>query len=525
MKRIFSTLFILLAFALTIHAQAPESFTYQAVPRDANGNMLKNQNISMKISILKGSSSGQVMYEESHTVMTNDQGLVNLNIGEGNPISGNFLSIHWENDNFYIKVEMDPNAGTNYQMLGTSKLRSVPYALHAKEADNTFSGVYNDLIGKPNLHAVATSGDYNDLMNTPNFHTVATSGDYNDLMNTPNMSNYISISNPSAGDMLYYTGSGWSKLNIGNSGNVMKVDNSGMPTWSSANTSGDNLGNHTLTQNLIMGSYKLKKNSSANKAMELNGSLGEVKFHDWVYVGSSATDQYGDIKLADDLEDWDDSNFSIDPNDNSILQNMEIKGDIVFKDSSKIGELSGFGGYFMFDSYSSNINVAYADLTQDSSASLTYDVGNSGQPWDEMHAANFITSSDRRLKKNISQLNYGIEDIMKLEPVSYKLKKDPEGEKTRLGLIAQEVKPIVDNAVDEFDYDKENGKFVKKENKYLGIDYMSLIPVLIKGMQDQQNKIDQLEQKLNKQQKQIDQLNKKVSDLEKRLTKLENASQ
>lgn len=517
MKRIINTLFILLAFALTIHAQAPESFTYQAVPRDANGNILQNQNISMKISILRGSSSGQVMYEESHTVTTNDQGLVNLNVGEGNPISGNFLSIHWENDNFYIKVEMDPNAGTNYQMLGTSKLRSVPYALHAKEADNTFSGVYNDLIGKPNLHAVATSGDYNDLINTPGFHTVATSGDYNDLMNTPNMSNYISISNPSAGDMLYYTGSGWSKLNAGNNGNVMKINNNGMPSWSSASSSGDNLGNHTLTQNLIMSSYQLQKSSTANPAMELMNTWGDVKFHDWVYVGSSNTDNEGDIKLADDLEDWDDTSFFIDPNDMSVLEDIEIKGEVIgnitLQDSAKIGDPSySFGEYLMFDHFNGNINVAYADLTQDSSASLIYDVGNSGQAWDEMHASNYITSSDRRLKKNISQLNYGIEDIMKLEPVSYKLKKDPEGEKTRLGLIAQEVKPIVDNAVDEFDYDKKNGKFVKKENKYLGIDYMSLIPVLIKGIQDQQNKIDQLEQKLNAQQKQIDQLKSMIKN-------------
>ena len=499
MRRIFSTLLFILAISLSIHAQAPESFTYQAVPRDANGNILQNQNISLKISILKGSTGGQVMYEESHTVMTNDQGLVNLNVGEGNPISGNFLSIHWENDNFYIKVEMDPNAGTNYQMLGTSKLRSVPYALHAKEADNTFSGVYNDLIGKPNLHAVATSGDYSDLMNTPN------------------MSNYISISNPSAGDMLYYTGSGWSKLNAGNNGNVMKINNNGMPSWSSASSSGDNLGNHTMTQNLIMDTFKLKKSSTANPAMELMNTWGDVKFHDWVFVGSSNTDNEGDIKLADDLEDWDDTSFFIDPNDMSVLEDIEIKGEVIgnitFQDSAKIGDPSySFGEYLMFDHINGNINVGQADFTQDTSEATAFDVGNSGQAWDEMHAANFVTSSDRRLKKNISQLNYGIEDIMKLKPVSYKLKKDPEGEKTRLGLIAQEVKPVVNNAVDEFDYDKENGKFVKKENKYLGIDYMSLIPVLIKGMQDQQNKIDQLEQKLNKQQKQIDQLKSMIKN-------------
>lgn len=500
MKRLVSILFILTTIVFSIQAQSPNSFNYQAIPRDANGNIMQNQNISMKLSILKGSSSGSVAYAETHTVMTNDQGLVNLKVGTGTVTSGNFASINWGSNDYFLKVEMDPNGRSQYQMMGTNQLASVPYSLYSETAGNTFSG------------------NYNDLSNTPMLHNVATSSNYKDLNNTPNMSNYISISNPSAGDMLYYTGSGWSKLNAGNNGNVMKINNNGMPSWSSASSSGDNLGNHTLTQNLIMGSYKLKKSSSANKAMELSNSLGDVKFHDWAFVGSSATDQFGDIKLADDLEDWDNTSFSIDPNEKSTLMNLEVKEDITFHDSSRIGELSGFGGYLMFDSTSSNLNVAYADLTQDSSASLTYDVGNSGQPWDEMYATNYVTTSDRRLKENIKQVQYGIDDIMKLKPVSYKLKKDPEGEKTRLGLIAQEVKPIVDNAVDEFDYDKENGKFVKKENEYLGIDYMSLIPVLIKGMQDQQNVIQS-------QKNQIDQLNKKISDLEKRLTKLENASQ
>lgn len=66
--------------------------------------------------------------------------------------------------------------------------------------------------------------------------------------------------------------------------------------------------------------------------------------------------------------------------------------------------------------------------------------------------------------------------------------------------------------MDEFDYDERNGKPVKKENQFLGIDYVSIVPVLIKGMQDQQNKIESMEQQLKAQQKQIDQLKQMINN-------------
>ncbi|HSO85512.1 MAG TPA: hypothetical protein VLQ91_03100, partial [Draconibacterium sp.] len=128
------TLFILALFlgVAVLSAQTPQSFRYQAVARDNSGNVLANQSVSFRISILSGSVSGALAYSETHThINTNAFGLVELEIGKGTPVSGTFSSIEWGNDSYYVRIEMDPEGGTAYQELSTSQLLSVPYALHA----------------------------------------------------------------------------------------------------------------------------------------------------------------------------------------------------------------------------------------------------------------------------------------------------------------------------------------------------------------------------------------------------------
>jgi len=125
----------------SIFAQSPEAFKYQAIARDASGNVIANQNVSFRISILKTSETGTPVYVETHNLTTNNFGLANLNIGEGSPVSGNFSTIDWATDKYFIKVEMDATGGTSYQHIGTSQLLSVPYALYAKEAANISGGI------------------------------------------------------------------------------------------------------------------------------------------------------------------------------------------------------------------------------------------------------------------------------------------------------------------------------------------------------------------------------------------------
>ncbi len=131
---------IIMLIGSSVFAQSPEAFKYQAIARDAGGNILSNHNVSLKISILKTNDTGTSVYIETHTVTTNSFGLINLNIGTGTIVSGDFSSIDWANDKYYLKVEMDPAGGTSYQAMGTSQLLSVPYALNAKSSETTNDG-------------------------------------------------------------------------------------------------------------------------------------------------------------------------------------------------------------------------------------------------------------------------------------------------------------------------------------------------------------------------------------------------
>jgi hypothetical protein len=134
MKHIFTIIIVFLG--LNLCAQTPQAIKYQAVARDGAGNVLANKAVSFRISILQTSASGSVKYSETHSKTTNTFGLVDLKIGHGTLISGSFAGINWGSDIHFVKVEMDPNGGTSYQLMGTSQLLSVPYALYAKEVQN-----------------------------------------------------------------------------------------------------------------------------------------------------------------------------------------------------------------------------------------------------------------------------------------------------------------------------------------------------------------------------------------------------
>ncbi|PQJ76298.1 DUF1566 domain-containing protein [Polaribacter glomeratus] len=134
MKKIF--LISMLAISAICFSQTPEKMSYQAIVRNADGNLVSNQSVGIQISILKGTLSGAAIYVESHSVTTNVNGLVTIEIGFGGKVTGDFSTIEWGADKYFIKTETDPTGATNYTISGTSQLLSVPYALHAKAADN-----------------------------------------------------------------------------------------------------------------------------------------------------------------------------------------------------------------------------------------------------------------------------------------------------------------------------------------------------------------------------------------------------
>lgn len=133
MKKI--TTLILLITSITLMAQAPQGFNYQATVRNAAGQLILNQAVLFKFSLMQNTSTGTIVYSETHTITTDGLGGASLVIGTGTPISGNFSSINWGNGNYFMGIELNTDSG--FVAMGTTQLLSVPYALYALNSNTT----------------------------------------------------------------------------------------------------------------------------------------------------------------------------------------------------------------------------------------------------------------------------------------------------------------------------------------------------------------------------------------------------
>ena len=131
----------ILAFAASIKAQAPSSFKYQGVVRDADGQIMKDAEIALKLSIfVEGSFTAYS--EEFVDLRTNKAGVFSVNVGAGDFIMGvapTVEEIDWSANNYSLMVELDTDladGNEDYAIMGISPILSVPYALHAKSVDN-----------------------------------------------------------------------------------------------------------------------------------------------------------------------------------------------------------------------------------------------------------------------------------------------------------------------------------------------------------------------------------------------------
>jgi len=140
MKKLFAIIAAAI-IAVGVFAQSPNKMSYQAVVRNGGGVLIQSANIGIRVSILKDSINGTAVYIETHTAITNANGLVTIEIGGGTPVVGIFANVDWAIGTYFVKTEVDPTGGTTYTITGTSQLLSVPYALHATTADGITGGI------------------------------------------------------------------------------------------------------------------------------------------------------------------------------------------------------------------------------------------------------------------------------------------------------------------------------------------------------------------------------------------------
>ncbi|KAB1065592.1 DUF1566 domain-containing protein [Salibacter halophilus] len=212
LTKIIGSLVFVVFSVLQLNAQSPNKFTYQAVVRNADGELVKNSTVGLRISILQGSATGNLEYEETHSVQSNANGLVSLQIGDGNTVD-DLNAIDWSAGPFYLQTEVDFEGGSNYELLGVTQLVSVPYSLHAGTADsviNGFDGQYSSLSGTPT--------NVSSFTNDAGYLTSEQDGD------ATNELQVLTISN----DTIYLSNGGFVELPAGFDGQYSSL--SGTPT-------------------------------------------------------------------------------------------------------------------------------------------------------------------------------------------------------------------------------------------------------------------------------------------------------
>lgn len=125
---------LLLGFA---HAQVvPKGINYQAVAHNLNGDLLRNQKVSLKIYLFGNENNKRINhYSEIHQVTTNGLGLFNLIIGEGVRSEGHYGMVPWSTENIWLEIAIKDKGQSGFSTVSNSKLLAVPYALYAQSAN------------------------------------------------------------------------------------------------------------------------------------------------------------------------------------------------------------------------------------------------------------------------------------------------------------------------------------------------------------------------------------------------------
>lgn len=473
MKRILQFIaasMLLCASNMAANAQSPQYVNYQAIARNNSGAPITNASVAIRVSIRNASASGAVVYAERDTATTNAHGLFTCKIGAGNIISGTFAGIDWANGDKYMQVELDPTGGSTYTDMGTTQLLSVPYALHSEyavSAQNAVSAQSATTATTATTAQTAASALVADtVLHLPTQPWTAVG---NNIYST-NISGFVGIGTVNPTQKLEVIGiirttalqgDDVNDLDITNAGNILFSSTSGTYTWTTGGAE----------RFRIQTDGKLGiKNQSPTHDISLNDEFGgriNIGNHGgWTAIGfaNSANGPYNAIANGGTY-----LSFLYAANSGASLTSKML--------------MDGGGNVFR--------------PTNDNQMSL----GASGYRWTAVYATNgAIQTSDERYKQNVTNLNYGLNEVMQLRPVSYQWKdKNLQlGTGTNLGFVAQELERIVPDLVihNNVEPDAETGKINNSYNDAYGVKYVEFIPVLTKAIQEQQALIEELKKEI-----------------------------
>ena len=131
---------LLVLVGYVISAQVPQRIAYQAVLRNSDGTVMANQQVELQVLLHRTTATGDVLYSETHTKTTTNQGLVAFEIGAGTVNAGTFSGISWS-DPIFLELKVRKQDQQSFTDLGTSQIVAVPYAFLAEKSLNASNGI------------------------------------------------------------------------------------------------------------------------------------------------------------------------------------------------------------------------------------------------------------------------------------------------------------------------------------------------------------------------------------------------
>jgi hypothetical protein len=459
MKHLITALLLLLVSQAK--AQIPQAFNYQAAIRDADGNPLVNEEVIMLFNFRQEILDGNLLYQETHTVQTNDFGLVNLNLGSGSPIFGSFADIDWSCCIHFLESKVDIGNGQGFLNLGTQQFLSVPYALASEKTKNTWTtngntGIdqNNDFIGTTDSRKLRfrTNNVERMVVNTNGYVSMGISTAasrlhlHNDGSVEP-ISNVIQFTDGASG-LGYYDG-----FVVG----ILEDNSYGISTWN------DNM--------------PLKINTNGAQIDIRNGIINLNSSR--VGIGTGSPEEK--VHIRDN-----DFQFRISNNDNTNFWNFGASSDNWAAGADKLiihNQSTSSNAHFTIVGSNGYVGI------NDTSPSYHLEVnGTAAKPG----GGTWTASSDARLKEVVSEYQDGLASVLEINPVRYHYleKTGHDTSKEHIGVIAQELQVIAPYMVGEQELELSNGE----KGTFLDVDNSAMIYMLINAVQEQQDLIKKLQE-------------------------------
>ena len=502
MKKITLTFLFSLSVLISF-TQAPQKMSYQAVIRDAGDALVTNTNIGMQISILQASSTGTAVYIETHTSMTNINGLVSIEIGTGTPVAGTFNSIDWMAGPYFVKSETDLNGGTTYSISGTSQLASVPYALYAETSGSSTPGPQ----GPPGTDGV----DGVDGVDGAPGLTGPAGADGIDGINGTNGTDGINGVDGIDGtgntlDQAYNEGGAGAGRSISTNAGAVQIDNTGTNTTGLEVNSGVLNSTAVLAQHTGVGvGFRAESTNPSNTFSAIQASTNSSTAVNAAILGNNSGAGYGVTGQIPASATGDAGVYG------NNLRTTGGYGVLGIGYNGVVGQTvqtAGFGVYgsntsvsgLGIGTYGIGFNGVYGqttDVINGWSGYFTQDIGVDGTGY---AMGGWVTVSDRRLKSEIVPIENALNKLSLLNGRYYTVSaksKTPDGElkitsRKQYGVMAQDLEKVFPEMISEKAVFNNAGD----DTLYKTVEYTQLVPILLEAINELNAKVKELEEKV-----------------------------